>query len=267
MTPTELALQRAEAGLAVDASSLSERARRALALAAALGAPRGPVLAALVAVEEAEAVHRRELELALAGPTAVARGLVLAPPVVGPLTALLVTNAPFAVWATRPGQVVALLATLLWLAGWGSVRLLVRRAATVPTAAGGGRDEVLELLAIAVAAGSSLPAAARRVGGVADDGEVRRLALWLQLGGGHAPPAGWREVGPTLATAHRDGAPLVPLLRALAAADRAAQHQAARARVARLEARLAVPTTLLLLPAAGLVVAAPLVHGLLATLA
>ena len=38
-------------------------------------------------------------------------------------------------------------------------------------------------------------------------------------------------------------------------------------RAAKLGARLSVPTTLLLLPAAGLVVAAPLVHGLVTALA
>ncbi len=267
MTPTQLALQRAEAGLPLETSSLTGHARRALALAGELGAPRGPVLAALAAVEEAETVHRRELELALAGPTAVARGLVLAPPVIGPLTALLVTDAPLAVWGTGAGRVVALLAAVLWLAGWGSVRLLVRRASSDPGRADGSRHEVLELLAIAVAAGSSLPAAVRRVGRLAPAADAGHLALWLQLGAGQTPPPGWQAMAPTLAAAHRDGAPLVPLLRSLAAAARRSQHHAALERVARLEARLTVPTTLLLLPAAGLVVAAPLVHGLVSTLA
>lgn len=266
MTPTAAALHRAGAGLPLDVAVLPDRARRALALAAELGAPREPVLRALVEVEDAAATRRREVDLALAGPQAVARGLVLAPPVVGPVTALLVTDAPFAVWGTVPGRLVAALAGLLWLAGWAGVRLLVRRAVAgarpVPA-----REEVLELLAVAVAAGSSLPAAARRVARQLSAPDVSAVALWLQLGAGPVVPRGWGDDGPTLAAAHRDGAPLVPVLRGLAAAARRDAHHAAMRRVARLEPRLALPTTLLLLPAAGLVVAAPLVHGLVSTLA
>lgn len=267
MTPTAAALHRSRAGLPVATTTLPPRARRALALAAELGAPRGPVLAVLVDVEAAVVERRREVELALAGPRAVARGLVLAPPLLGPATALLVTDAPLAVWRTVPGRAVAAVAAVLWLAGWASVRWLVRRATAPAAPRGDGREEVLELLGIAVAAGSSLPGAARRVGRLLDAPEVNAVGLWVQLGAVAAPPPGWRDIGPALAGAHRDGAPLVPVLRGLAAAARREEHHAAMQRVARLEPRLTLPTTLLLLPAAGLVVAAPLVHGLLAGLA
>lgn len=266
MTPTAVARQRAARGLSVDTGDLSPRARRALRLADELGAPRGPALAAVAAVEEAETALRRQVEVASAGPRAVARGLVLAPPMVGPTTALLVSDDPFAVWATPLGRGVATVAVVLWLAGWTVVRALVRRAAAGPDVAGPARDEVLELVAIAVAAGSAVPAAVRRAGHLLDAPGGDRFALWLELGARTPPPAGWEGAGPTVAAAVHDGVPLVPLLRGLAAAVRSdTQHEALR-RAARLEARLALPTTLLLLPAAGLVVAAPLVHGIVAIL-
>ncbi len=267
LTPTAAAQFRVVAGLPVDHTTLPRRARRALALADELGAPRGPVLAVIGEVERAARARHEELALALAGPRAVARGLVLAPPVVGPATALLVSDTPFAVWATTPGRFVAALAASLWLVGWVSVRLLVRRAVSVPSTGGPDRDEVLELLAVAVAAGCPLTAATRRVGSVLRTQDVAALGLWLQLGAVAAPPRGWEADGPTLAAAHQDGAPLVSVLRGLAAADRRERHHAAMGRIARLEPRLTLPTTLLLLPAAGLTVAAPLVHGLLVALA
>ena len=268
VTPAELARRRAEAGLPVDATALSSRARRALRLADELGAPRGPVLAAVASGEAAALALRREVEVAAAGPRAVARGLVLLPPLVGPATALLVTDDPFAVWTTPLGHLLGAAAVACWLGGLVVVRLLVRRAAAAPSAPrhGAAADEVLDLLATAVAAGSAPSAAARRVGRVTGDDAPVRLALWLELGGATTPPDGWEDVGPSLIAAVRDGLPLVPLLRGLAAGVRRAEQHVALRRVARLEARLTLPTTLLLLPAAGLVVAAPLVHGLLGAL-
>lgn len=262
------AIARAEAGLPLDPDDLPPRAARAVAMADRLGAPRVPALEAAAAAARDGDELVRAVEVAAAEGRSVARALVLAPPVVGPLTAVLVSDTPFAVWSTTPGRAVLVLAGVLWLVGGLVVRGLVRHATQVPvgTATGPG-DELLDLVAVALSAGSSLPHALRLAAELAGAGtHGARAALWLELGARGAPPTGWAEVAEVLASARRDGVPLVGLVRSLAAdARRVAHHQALR-RAARLGARLTVPTTLLLLPAAGLVVAAPLLHGALAAL-
>lgn len=262
-----VALARAAAGLRVDIESLSPRVARAVRLATDLGAPLVPVLEAALQVETERRELLRAVEVATAEGRAVARGLVLAPPLVGPLTAVLVTDAPFAVWTTQVGRSVLVVAIGLWLAGVAVVRGLVRRA-LAPDTAGAARAEHLELAAVPAAAGLA-PAAALRVaaGTTGAQAAAGRLALWLELGAVGPPPAGWSEVGTKLAAARHDGLALAPLLRALARGARQEQHHTAMQRAAKLGARLSVPTTLLLLPAAGLVVAAPLVHGLVTALA
>jgi hypothetical protein len=257
----------AAAGLGIDVDALPVRAARAVRLADELGAARGPVLQALAAVDQDHDEQRRAVEVAAAGGRSVARGLVLAPPLLGPATALLVSDEPFAVWATPVGQVVLALAVACWVTGALVVRLLVTRALRAPRARSPVDDEFLDLVAVAVTAGLGPSAAVRRAGAVLDEVPTAgALALWLELGAAIAPPTGWEEVGPSLGAAVRDGRPLGPLLRAHAATRRRAAHHEALQRAARLGPRLTVPTTLLLLPAAGLVVAAPLVHGLVAAL-
>lgn len=268
------AAARAEAGLPVATTDLPPVAVRALEVAEALGAPRAPALRAAAAAERERVELDRAVEVAAAEGRSVARGLVLAPPVVGPLTALLVSDTPFAVWSTPTGRVVLAAAVALWLAGLLVVRALVRAALGKRRTAGGSDDEALELVGIALAAGVGLPQALRLVTGVGAPRGVcdhlPRLALWLELGGHDAPPAEtpepWGHVGTVLAGARRDGVPLAPLARSLAVALRREAHHDAMQRAARLGARLTLPTTLLLLPAAGLVVAAPVLHGALAAL-
>ena len=95
-----VATARAAAGLPIDAGDLPEHAGTAIRLADALGAPRVPALeAAAVAARDRDELARA-VEVAAAEGRSVARALVLAPPVVGPVTALLVSDTPFAVWAT-----------------------------------------------------------------------------------------------------------------------------------------------------------------------
>ena len=105
-----LALARAAAGLPVDGAALPPRVASAVAVATELGAPLVPVLEAALQVEAGRRDLLRAVEVATAEGRAVARGLVLAPPIVGPLTAVLVTDAPLAVWATPVGRMVLALA-------------------------------------------------------------------------------------------------------------------------------------------------------------
>lgn len=262
----DAAVARAEAGLPVAVDSLSPRAGRAVALATDLGAPRVAALRAAAVVERDAEQLRRAVRVASAEGRSVARALVLLPPVVGPTAALLVADEPFAVWSTPGGRVVLLLALLLWACGAALVRLLVRRALRPGRTSGHAPDdELLDLTAVALGAGLGLPDAVRAAARVLgqDHGAV---ALWLELGARGAPPVGWHEHGPLLADARRDGTALVGLVGALAATVRRDRQQQALERAARLGPRLTVPTTLLLLPAAVLVVGAPLLHGALTAL-
>lgn len=262
------ALARAAAGLPIDPDGLPPRAVRALAVADRLGAPRAPALrAAAAAARDAEDLAAA-VAVAAAEGRSVARALVVAPPVIGPAAALLVTDAPMAVWQTPVGRALLVLALLLWGAGALVVRTLVARAAPGPRVGSAGTtEELLELAAIALGAGCGLADSLRRaadaLGGDAPAG-VSALALWLELGADGPVPSGWEQIGPPLSAARRDGVPLVALVRSLASAERRQHHQRALERAARLGARLTLPTTLLLLPAALVVVGAPLLHGALA---
>lgn len=265
----EVAVARCAAGLPVDPATVPPRARRSLAVAERLGAPRADVLRAASASLAAEEELARAVAVAAAEGRSVARALVLAPPVVGPFTALLVTDEPFAVWATPLGRTVLVLAACLWLAGAGVVRRLVRSALRPARSGAGPSPELLDLVGIALLGGLTLPAALRLAaaeGPAQAAGRTSAAAMWLELGARGPSPGGWESVGPRLAAAAADGVPLAPLVAALAAAARSAEHQRSLQCAARLGARLTLPTTLLLLPAAMLVVAAPLLHGALGLL-
>lgn len=267
-TALQVAIARASAGLPTEVGDLPARARRAVGLADQLGAPRVPVLAAVAAAAQDREDLVRAVEVAAAEGRSVARALVLAPPVAGPLAALLITDAPFAVWATPAGRAVLLVAVSLWIAGGLTVRALVARATSprVPAAVGPD-DELLDLVSVALSAGAGLPHALRLAGAAVDSAaECARVALWFELGAQDGPPHGWEQVAGVLVEARRDGLPLAALVRSLAADRRRAEHHRAMQRAARLGARLTLPTTLLLLPAAGLVVVAPLLHGALSVL-
>lgn len=260
-------IARAGAGLPIDLTELPPAAARAVRLASRIGGPRVPALEAAAAAARDRDELSRAVQVAAAEGRSVARALVLAPPVVGPVTALFVSDAPLAVWSTHLGRVVLLLAVVLWMAGGLAVHVLVRRAvAPRDRATAGPSDELLDLVAIALTAGAGLPQALRHAGRLTGSGDCVRVALWLELGALGPPPPGWEEVGAVLAAARRDGVPLAGLVGALAAEHRRAAHHMALQRAARLGARLTLPTTLLLLPAAGLVAAAPLLHGVLVAL-
>ncbi|MES1170207.1 MAG: type II secretion system F family protein, partial [Leifsonia sp.] len=123
------------------------------------GAPLAPTLQRFAAVLRALADGRREVEVALAGPTATAR-VVLALPAVGVLFGMLLGfDAPRILVTTPAGWACVLAGGLLVLAGVRWNRRLVR-AARVQDATEG---LALELLAIAVSGGASLDRASALV--------------------------------------------------------------------------------------------------------
>lgn len=123
-------------------------------------------------------------------------------------------------------------------------------------------EEVAELVATALAGGTSTSAALRLVSrtGVGDELALDRLALAADLGrvdgseGGPLAP-----LARVLATTGRWGSPAAASLRALASDLRAEQLADALAAAERLPAQLTVPTALCLLPASVLLLGAPLV--------
>lgn len=90
--------------------------------------------------------------------------------------------------------------------------------------------------------------------------DLRRLAWQVDLGRlGAAPPAALARLATTLTDGLQAGGPLVPALRALARELRAERGALARARAARLPARLTFPMSLCLLPATVVSIGAPIV--------
>lgn len=300
------ALGRVAVGAALDPARLDERTRRALDLAGDLGAPAGDVLRAAAARADSDADAVRALRRASAQGRAVALGLALAPPALAPLLARLVSPDGTAFWTSGTGRLVLLLAGVLWLLGVAVVVLLLRRAGGTPATpgAGGGtgwlllgallavsgrpllgllaglpalragrpappsgRDELLELACVGLRAGLPLGHALRRAGGVlphlSDAGA--RLALWLELGAAEEPPC-LPDLAVPLARAHRLGAPVLPVAERLAARLRTDVLQRRLEAAERLPVQMTVPTTLLLLPAALLVVLAPVLDAALAPL-
>lgn len=275
-----LARARATAGLPVETTTLpgGVGAERALELAVVLGAPLAPVIDTLAEVDRARARLAAEVRRASAEGRAVATGLVVGPPVLGIATAALVADDPVRVLLSPAGRVLVLLAATLWFLGIAVVVGALRRAAAPRPA---DDDELFLLAAIAVRAGEPLSAALRRADGLLSGspagagarrsrgpprprvrrrtGDPTALALWLDLGAVGDPPAAWGSVAPALSSALGAGVALAPLLDQLAADRRAAAHDDALERAARLGATLAVPTALLLLPAGLLLAAGPLV--------
>lgn len=129
-------------------------------------------------------------------------------------------------------------------------------------------DEVADLVATALAGGTSTSAALRLVGrvGVGDPAALDRLALAADLGRVDDAQAGsLAPLAQVLAATRRWGAPAAASLRALARDLRAEELARALAAAERLPAQLTVPTTLCLLPASVLLLGAPLVADGLAS--
>lgn len=134
-----------------------------------------------------------------------------------------------------------------------------------PDLSGGGTAEVAELLALALAAGVSTPAAVRLVGALGPPAGRSALgAAGRKLHDGHRPVAAFGDtrlsvLGDLLDAVDRFGAPAAPTLREYAAELRAARRAAAEEAAERTQLALVFPTTLLTLPGFALGVVPPLV--------
>lgn len=123
-------------------------------------------------------------------------------------------------------------------------------------------DEVADLVATALAGGTSTSQALRLVGrvGVGDRSDLDRLALAADLGRADEVDSGpLAPLAAVLAATRRWGAPAAASLRALASDLRAERLADALAAAERLPAQLTVPLALCLLPASVLLLGAPLV--------
>ncbi|HEU4977438.1 MAG TPA: type II secretion system F family protein, partial [Solirubrobacteraceae bacterium] len=152
---------------------------------------------------------------------------------------------------------------------------LRRRARARGRAMAAEMADVLDLLHVAIDAGlapmRAIGEVGRRRGGPLA-AELRRLAARVELGvpaadalasfESRCPVEGAHALGAALARAERHGAPLGPVLGALAADARARRAQRLRERAARAAPKIQLVVALLLVPAVMLLVAAALLAGL-----
>jgi pilus assembly protein TadC len=255
-----------------DLRTLSPRVRRGVALAAVLGAPLLPAVDAAAEAEDDETRTIRSVEVSTAQARTVARGLALAPVALVPLIGRLAGVDTVGFYTTGAGRGVLALGVALLACGSASARLLIRHASR--PAPDVELEEVAELLAAALSAGTGTAAALRAVADLMPDQATRLRVLALDLDlGVHRPartgmPEPLARIRDLLTTASELGAPAAPTLRRLARDLRGAELARVMAAVERLPAQLTVPTTLLLLPGTLLLVAAPIVaSGLDAVLA
>ena len=217
----------------------------AWAVATEAGAPLAPSLRQFAASLRALADAQREIAVALSGPIATAR-LVMVLPAVGVVFGMVLGFDTVGVlFATGPGLVCLALGVALMLTAYLWNRRLV--AAAQPSDLTPGLR--LELMAIAVSGGGALDRAAASVdraldlsglagpGGASDD--VARVAAVLDL-------------------SRRAGVPAAELLRSEADEARRAARAAAAARASVLAVRLMLPLGLCILPAFMLLGVAPL---------
>ncbi len=177
----------------------------------------------------------------------------------------IVLLAPAAVWLAV-GAAAALLAGVIAA----TVMTWVRRRQRTTGGHVGRLDEALDLAATAMEGGCSIPQALRMAAQSLPDAAdwLCQVAFELDAGAALAQSLSARDVdacdaqGRTravLAAAHRTGAPVVDILRRVAADERADAHAEVLARVERLPAQLTFPTALLLLPGVVLLAGAPIV--------
>lgn len=254
-----------------DLRGLAPRVGRGLRLATALGAPLLPAVDAAADAEDDAARAERAVTVSTAQARAVARGLTLAPLALVPLIGRLAGVDAVGFYLSGEGRGVLAVGVALLAAGGALARVLIRAAGR--PGAGADVEEVVELVAVALASGAGAAAALRAVAEVlpGHSSRLRRLAIDLDLGLDRAPqpgaPDGFARLQRTLLAATALGAPAVPTLRRLARDLRGAELARILAAAERLPAQLTVPTTLLLLPATLLLVGAPLVASGLAAVA
>lgn len=281
--------------------------RPAVAVADRVGAALLPTLDAAADAHRQRRAVARQVHTATAPARTVAVALVLLPVVAVPALARVLAIDLAAFYTTGIGTVVGAVAVGMWAAGAGAIVGLVVRAGRDPAPVGptprvlaaavvgwllagpwlaalaglGARllhrrvappphvalADACDLLAAALSAGLTVPAACREVAphlpALADD--LHRLAWQVELGrlrpgsATRGVPATCDRLAAVLADGLDAGGPLVPALRALAREVRAERGAAAESAALRLPARLTFPTALLLLPATVVAIGAPIV--------
>ena len=240
----------ADDGLLTGTSAAWRSLAAAWRVATASGAPLAPALRGFAEGLRDREAARRDIRIALAGPRATAR-IVMVLPVVAVLLGLvmgvdLVSTVSTPVGA---GAMIAGLALVVIARRW--MRGLLRAAEPPPPTVG----LALDLLAVAAGGGGSPEAAAELV-----ESELRRVGL----GGGAADAV---AVAALVSLSRAAGAPLGELARADAAEARAAARAAARETAERLAVRLMLPLGACILPAFLLLGVVPMLIGLLSSTA
>ncbi|GAB2519090.1 hypothetical protein [Paramicrobacterium agarici] len=217
-----------------------------LAVSSRCGAPAATALRTLAATLRAIGQTQRDIAAALAGPRSTSR-LVMLLPVVGIGFGMLLGFDTWAALGTVPGAICGVLGVLLMLGGWKWSSALARRAQPRDTAPG----LIVDLTAIALSGGSSVPGARAVIADVADD-------LGLLDGSGR----GESDVDEVVALAQRAGVPAADLLRSEAARIRRDAASKAADDAARLSTHLMIPLGVCVLPAFMLLGVAPMMIGI-----
>lgn len=211
------------------------------------GAPLAPALERSAEVLRSLAQSARDVEVALAGPTATSR-IVLGLPAVGVLLGTLLGFDLVAAFLSVPGAVCLCAGAVLIVVAVRWNRRLLAWARDLDATPGLGFD----LLAVALSGGTSIDRARVLVAGA-----CARTGL--------APPG--EEAMAVLGFAAGAGVPVVTLLRAEADEVRRVARAAAAARAARLETRLLLPLGLCVLPAFVLLGVVPIALAILSSTA
>jgi tight adherence protein B len=217
-------------------------------VAAASGAPLAPALTAFAGAIRGRQEAARDIEIALAGPQATAR-IVLLLPACAIVLALLLGVDVLGTLAQPLGLLSALLGVGLLLLARRWMRRMLRAAAPPPPTAG----LALDLLAVAAGGGGSPEAALALVAA-----ELDRASLTID-------EAETRAAMSLVRLSRRSGAPLGALCRAEAVERRADARASARSSAERLAVRLMLPLGACILPSFVLLGVVPLLLGLLSS--
>ncbi len=269
-TPLE---QLAARGSALPSSVV--RLLRTLAMADLVGSAASPAVGALLDGTTAT-LRLQALMAARSAQAVLSARLLVALPLVGAVGLALLDRGARGLLLSASGAVLASVALVLVLLAVLWMRVLLTRAAASAAAADplvgtcdSGTDpgdlptvELLELLALALSAGVGLPEAVRLVARIAAPDTAGLMAQVAgRLHSGMSPvqamPEQLGEVGRLLDLSERFGAPTAEALRVLADDIRRRAAAAAETAAERLTVHLVFPTTLLLVPAFGLLVVVP----------
>ncbi|MER3388194.1 MAG: type II secretion system F family protein [Microcella pacifica] len=217
-------------------------------VAAASGAPLAPALTAFAGAIRDRQEASRDIEIALAGPKATAR-IVLLLPACAIVLALLLGVDVLGTLAQPLGLTSTVLGIALLLLARRWMRRMLQAAAPPPPTAG----LALDLLAVAAGGGGSPEAALVLV-----TGELDRASLTVD----EAEAAAAQSL---VRLSRRSGAPLGALCRAEAVERRADARASARSSAERLAVRLMLPLGACVLPSFVLLGVVPLLLGLLSS--